>query len=80
MNELIESYEAAWTLVAERITELNGRLRTQQLRNRERERMTARRDMLVTERAELAQTLRELRQHGKEDADEPGAQAVSGAA
>ena len=65
MKDMIEDYEAAWDAVQGRIGELGRGLMRPGLGNRERSRLEARRRMLLAERWEMGQILRDLRRHGE---------------
>lgn len=63
MLDLIESYEKTGFQLQNRISELNGILRDKSLQTIEREKLTARRDMLSRERSEIVADLIEMKQH-----------------
>lgn len=63
MEKLIKDYELLYDRIVERIETLQTLLNTEALRNRERDRLTARIDALEEERFDLVQTIYEMRKH-----------------
>ncbi|MDE6005666.1 MAG: hypothetical protein K2G88_09810 [Oscillospiraceae bacterium] len=65
MQDLIKNYENCRLLLQSRIYELNKLLRNNTLQTIERQTLTTRRDMLVTERTELSLAIIDMRKHIK---------------
>ena len=69
MQELIANYENCRLLLQSRIYELNKLLRNNTLQSIERQVLTARRDMLTTERTELSLVILDMKKHLKKEAN-----------
>lgn len=67
MQDLINDYEHCRLLLQRRIYELNKLLRNDALQTIERQTLTARRDMLMTERTELLLAIIDMRKHLKKE-------------
>ncbi|MBD5143392.1 MAG: hypothetical protein HDT22_07275 [Ruminococcus sp.] len=67
MQELIANYENCRLLLQSRIYELNKLLRNNTLQTIERQVLTARRDMLTTERTELSMMILDMKKHLKKE-------------
>ena len=67
LQELIANYENCRLLLQSRIYELNKLLRNNTLQTIERQVLTARRDMLTTERTELSMMILDMKKHLKKE-------------
>ena len=63
MKALIASYEVSHRRIMSRIHELNAQLAASGLQTEEREKLTARREMLTIESIELMHIIADLRSH-----------------
>lgn len=63
MLDLIYDYEQTRYQLQKRITRLERLLRNENLLTMERENLTARRDLLMTERFELLNSINEMKKH-----------------
>lgn len=67
MLDLIDDYEQTRFQLQKRIYQLNKILKTESLRTMEKERLTARKDLLTRERTELLNSILDMRKHLKEE-------------
>ena len=67
MQDLIKNYEHCRLLLQNRIYELNKLLRNNTLQTIERQTLTARRDMLTTERTELSLAILDMKKHVRKE-------------
>lgn len=76
---MIKEYETTRLLLQKRMHELNAILANPELKSKEREQLTMRRDLLVTERIELLHVIREMYKHMNREEATNGRENIHGA-
>ncbi len=63
MQTMIKEYERGRVLLSKRIRELNSQLTADELGNKERDKLTLRRDLLVAERIDMLHAIVSMQAH-----------------